>query len=204
MSTHARSDSAAHRCDVRLHPIPVVRRGLGCAAAPRTWVGMRATETLDEPPMSRTLDAVLLSCQPCLVDDVLPPSANDLELRLWWRTVADGALDGQLEVRNVAPRVVRVGGKPLLTPIGENGQPLETDFVVTLEMRIPDYVDLAPGQRAAAPVSWAAWNGAPASGRIRVEFPDVTMEVTADGPPQPEASTEPTNLSSSWFDLLGD
>jgi hypothetical protein len=138
------------------------------------------------------------------VNDVATPSADEVELRLRWHQVRDGALGGRLEVRNIGTRTVRIGGKPTLTPIGEHGRPLETEFVVTAELRMPPYVDLAPGQRAAAPVSWAGWDGPPASGQVRVEFDDVTVDVAADGPAQPASRAEPTNLSSSWFDLLGE
>ncbi len=73
---------------------------------------------------------------------------------------------------------------------------------MTAELRIPPYVDLAPGQRAAAPVSWAGWDGPPASGRVRVQFDGVTVDLAAEGPAQPTSSAETRNLSSSWFDLL--
>jgi hypothetical protein len=81
---------------------------------------------------------------------------------------------------------------------------LETEFVVTAELRVPSYFALARGQRAAAPVSWAAWDGPPASGQVRVKLDGVTVDVLADGPAQPASWAEPTYLSSSWFDLLGD
>jgi|SRR3954452_19846268 hypothetical protein len=138
------------------------------------------------------------------MSDVPIPAADEVDVRLRWQTVSDGALDGLLEVRNIGPRPIRVGGKPLVTPLGVDGRPLAADFLVTAELRIPPHLDLLPGQRAAAPVSWSGWNGPPSSGRVRVEFEGVTVDVVADGPAQPASTEEPTNLSSSWFDLLAD
>jgi hypothetical protein len=125
---------------------------------------------------------------------------EDVELRLSWRT-DDGQLVGALMARNVGNRVVRLSGKPVLRPIGADGEVLDTETVVSLELRIPDYVDLAPGGRARAPIGWAGWDGAPASGRIIVEWPGGQVAVLAEGPRQPASTGPATNLWSSWFEL---
>ena len=130
--------------------------------------------------------------------DVAEATGDEIEVTLSWRLTGDGSLVGFVELLNVSTRTVRVTGKPRLTPIGEDGIELHAETVVTLEMRVPPYVDVDPGRAARANVGWAGWDGAPASGRVAVGWPGARVVVTADGPRQPTAS-EPTNLFSSWF-----
>lgn len=137
-------------------------------------------------------------------DDVPAATADDLELRLSWEADETGSLYGELHARNVSNHRVRVEGKPLLQPIGQDGSPLNVEHVVTTEFRVPPYVDLAPGQQAVAPVNWAGWKGPPASGRVRVEWAGGSAELTVDGPSQPSRTEEPMNSSSSWFTLVSD
>jgi hypothetical protein len=137
-------------------------------------------------------------------DDVPDATANDLDLRLRWSADEKGSLYGELHARNVCNHFVRVGGKPVLQPIGQDGAPLEVEHVITAEYRVPPHVDLSPGQRAVAPVNWAGWAGPPASDRMRVEWVNGIAELTVEGPTQPRRTGEPRNLSSSWFNLVPD
>lgn len=123
---------------------------------------------------------------------------GDVLFALSWRAES-GRLRGELEARNTSNHPVRLSGKPGLTPIGRDGDPLDAETIVTLEFRPPGYVELAPGERARAPVGWGAWDGPPASGRVVVKWDGGEIEVMADGPRQPEADKRPTNLWSSWF-----
>ena len=86
----------------------------------------------------------------------------------WWH--ADGRLLGDLEARNVSSHPVRLSGKPGLTPLGEDGQPVGAETIVTLEFQSPGYVELAPGERARTSVGWAGWNGRPAGGRVAIRW----------------------------------
>ena len=90
-------------------------------------------------------------------------------------------------------------GKPALTPIGTDGQPLDAKSVVTLEARSPGYVELKPGERARSPVGWAGWDGPPCAGKVIVRWQGGQMEVNADGPRQPTRRGPATNLYTSWF-----
>jgi hypothetical protein len=73
--------------------------------------------------------------------------------------------------------------------------------IMTLELRLPGYVELAPGESATSGVGWAAWDG-PAVGRlVRVEWPGGQADVPIDGPRQPAATGPATNLWSSWFEV---
>jgi hypothetical protein len=96
----------------------------------------------------------------------------------------------------------RLSGKPLLTPIGTDGVPLDAKTVVTLELRLPGYVELAPGERAMARVGWGGWDGAPASGKVIVHWRGENVELIADGPRQPESDGPTTNLWTSWFESV--
>jgi len=44
---------------------------------------------------------------------------------LRWADMDSGGLSGVLTARNVSPRVVRISGKPGLTPLGHDGEPLD-------------------------------------------------------------------------------
>lgn len=123
---------------------------------------------------------------------------DEIAFTLTWAPDGD-ALTGELKARNVGDRRVRLSGKPALTPLDVDGQPLETESIITLEMKLPGYVDLDPGESATARVGWAGWDGADAGGVVRVEWPGGQADVPAEGPRQPAASGPATNLFSSWF-----
>jgi hypothetical protein len=135
------------------------------------------------------------------VTDTDAPEArpDDVAFSLTW-LAEDGGLKGQLEARNVGGQRVRLSGKPQLTPLDAEGNPLDTASVMTMELRLPGYVELDPGESAASQVGWAGWDGPPASGVVRVEWPGGQADVPAAGPPQPAATGPATNLWSSWFD----
>lgn len=124
---------------------------------------------------------------------------DDVEFSLSWRD-EDGALKGVLEARNISEHRVRLSGKPQLTPLDAGGNPLETVSIMTLELRLPGYVELGPGESATSQVGWGGWDG-PAAGRIvRVEWPGGQADVPVTGPRQPSARGSATNLWSSWFE----
>jgi Domain of unknown function (DUF4232) len=133
--------------------------------------------------------------------DVPEAKPGDVAFRLSWRAES-GSLTGELEVSNVCDHAVRLSGKPGLTPIGIDGEPLAAETAVTLELRPPGYVVLAPGDRARAPVGWGGWDGPPAGGMVLVTWEGGQTEVTAHGPVQPEADGPATNLWSSWFERI--
>src|SRR4051812_14636431 len=115
----------------------------------------------------------------------------------WWH--ADGRLLGDLEAHNISSHPVRLSGKPGLTPLGEDGQPVGAETIVTLEFRAPGYVELAPDERARTSVGWAGWNGRPAGGRVAIRWKGGQEVVTAAGPRQPVSRGPSTHLSTSWF-----
>jgi hypothetical protein len=127
----------------------------------------------------------------------------DVSVTLRWRDES-GVLVGHIEIRNVSSRAGRLTGKPWVEPVGTDGTPLLVQSIVTLEARLPGYVVLQPGERARARVSWTAWGGAPASGRAFVHWPGGAVEVEVDGPAQPAraGADDPTNLTSSSFDVI--
>jgi Protein of unknown function (DUF4232) len=124
---------------------------------------------------------------------------DEVDFTLTWRAES-GQLTGVLEAVNVCDHPVRLANKPRLVPMGVDGRPLDAEQIISMEMKIPGYVDLGPGERASAPVSWAGWDGPPASGRVIVGWHGGRVEVEASGPRQPESVGPPTNLSSSWFE----
>ena len=126
---------------------------------------------------------------------------DEVAFTLTWRHEAE-ALAGELVAENVSRRVLRLSGKPDLKPLNADGQPLPAETVVTLEFMPPGYVDIAPGERAEAPVSWGGWDGVAASGHFIVTWPGGSTLVAASGPRQPRGSGPATNLSSSWFRLV--
>jgi len=133
------------------------------------------------------------------VPEALP---GEVELTLTWKAV-DGRLSGILEGRNVCDHPVRLSNKPVLIPVGVDGEPLDAQTVVTLELRLPPYADVGPGEMASSGVSWGGWDGPPASGTVIVKWDGGQVEVAASGPPQPSSRGPGTNLSSSWFTLVG-
>jgi Protein of unknown function (DUF4232) len=135
------------------------------------------------------------------VTDIDAPEArpDDVAFSLSWQA-EDGALKGVLEARNVSEHPVRLSGKPQLTPLDADGRPLETMSIMTLELRLPGYAELAPGETATSQVGWAGWDGPPAGRIVRVEWPGGHADVPVTGPRQPSARGLATNLWSSWFE----
>ena len=120
-----------------------------------------------------------------------------------WTKDENGGLRGEVVAANVSGRTCRLGNKPGLRPIGVDGQPLDVRQYVTLELRVPPFVVLRPGQRASAPIHWSGWHGRPASGRIIVSWEGGSATVDAEGPAQPGVPTHGRgNLISSWFTLI--
>ncbi len=129
-------------------------------------------------------------------------SPDEVAFTLTWLPDGD-ALKGELEARNVGERRVRLSGKPGLTPLGVDGQPLDTVAIITLELAVPGYVELDPGESATARVGWAGWDGLTAGGAVRVDWPGGQADVATLGPRQPAGNGPPTNLWSSWFVRAG-
>jgi hypothetical protein len=133
------------------------------------------------------------------VPEALP---GEIEFTLSWEA-AGGGLRGLLQGRNVCDHSVRLSNKPVLMPLGMTGERLDAETVVTLELRLPGYADIGPGEVASSPVSWGGWDGPPASGAVIVKWSAGQVEVAASGPRQPASQGPGTNLSSSWFTLVG-
>ena len=136
-------------------------------------------------------------------DDAVPLCGpDDLAVVVNWEH--DGpALHGQVIAENVGGRACRFADKPGVTPLQPNGAPLQVKTIISLEMKVPRYVILEPGQRAAARVYWASWCGQQASNRARVDWPGGSAVATVHGPTQPECSIGgPDNMTSSWFRLM--
>lgn len=131
-------------------------------------------------------------------------SPDDLDVVLCWQAADDGSLRGTLAVTNTGPTACRVGGKPVVTPLGLDGTPLPAQTVVTMEQRVPSWVVVPPGAEAAAAVGWGGWCGDAASGRARVRWEQGEATVTIAGPAQPHCPAEghPVSLWSSWFALV--
>jgi hypothetical protein len=132
--------------------------------------------------------------------DAPEASVEQVDLSLTWWASPDGALEGELVVVNRADHVVRVSGRPALAALGVDGQSLGADMVLTAELRVPDFVVLAPGERARAGVTWGGWDGPDCSGRFRVVLRGGRAELGGSGPRQPQARGPATNLSASWFE----
>lgn len=116
----------------------------------------------------------------------------------------DGSLRGHVTVRNIGAAACRVGGKPVVTPLGRDGTPLPARTIVTMEARVPSWVVLQPGAGAEAGVGWSGWCGDPASGRARLQWEHGEVTVAVDGPAQPRCPDggQPLNLWASWFVLV--
>ncbi len=120
---------------------------------------------------------------------------------LWERREDGHGLRGQVIAENVGGRACRLPGKPTVTPLEPDGQPLDVWNVVTLEFRSPGYVDLQPGDRAAARVSWSSWCGRPASDRARIEWDGGSVVAPVRGPVQPECVQNRSGSLSPWWFL---
>lgn len=127
---------------------------------------------------------------------------SELVVSVRWKRSGSGLL-GKVLAENTGPRTCRVGSKPMVVPMGSNGPPLPVENVQTTELRIPPYVVLRPGQRAAAPAGWGSWCGTPASGRALVGWDGGSTVVHVFGPRTPAClARAPKNLSTSWFSLV--
>jgi hypothetical protein len=141
-------------------------------------------------------------------DDGVPRCRSaDIAVTVRWRRDNDGSLRGHVIAENVGTRACRLEHKPRLAPLRADGTPLPVRQAVSLEFVLPGYAVLQPGERAAAPISWRSWCGAPASDRIRVSWPGGSAIARVDGPNQPEcdegASRYDVPLSSSYFRAVG-
>lgn len=139
------------------------------------------------------------------MDEERPPEArpDQLAVSVEWQA-EDGGLRGSIDVRNVSDETVRVSNKPRLLPLDDSGDPLDVGTVVTLEMRLPGYVVLEPGQRARADARWAAWTGGPPGDRVLVRWPGGEQLVTVSGPTVPQRTDGATGISPTWFRPLPD
>jgi hypothetical protein len=126
---------------------------------------------------------------------------DDLAVTVRWESHGPG-LRGQVVAENISARSCRLPGKPGIVPVGQDGKPLPAQTIVTMEWMSPGYVELAPGDRAAAPAGWANWCGEPASRRALVRWDGVEVVAEVDGPVQPGCEPgKPNNLTSGWFHL---
>lgn len=141
-----------------------------------------------------------------MADDDAPAECTpaEVDVALTWQEHGEG-LTGSVTVRNTGPRACRVSGKPAVIPLAGDGSPLDVRTIITLELKIPDFVVAEPGRAVHAPVSWGAWDGPPAGDRAVVTWGAERQrtEVPVAGPRQPRSRSGPTNLSSGWF-RLGD
>ena len=128
--------------------------------------------------------------------------SDDLAVSVRWERAGIG-LAGQIIVENISNHACRLSHKPWVTPLGTDDRELPVTALGTLELRL-DPVILAPGRRAAAPLAWAGWCGAAASGLMAVKWVSGAAVVEVEGPHQPDCpdAGQPTNLSSSWFEPL--
>jgi hypothetical protein len=130
--------------------------------------------------------------------DAREARSDEVTFTLSWRE-EDGALKGVLEARNVSEHRVRLSGKPQLTPLDPDGNRLDAASITTLELRLPGYAVLGPGESATSNIGWAGWDGPAAGGVVLVEWPGGRAEVPVNGPRQPSMTGPATNLWSSWF-----
>jgi hypothetical protein len=142
-------------------------------------------------------------------DSVPRCRSRDLLVTVEWTRADGGGLRGRVVAENVGTRVCRLEHKPVLAPLQADGTVLPVGQAVSLELVRPGHVVLQPGERAAAPISWRSWCGAPVSDRMRVTWPGGSAVATVDGPTQPECD-EGLNargyvlpLSSSYFRAIG-
>jgi hypothetical protein len=133
----------------------------------------------------------------------------DLVVTVQWRRADEGGLHGDVVAENVGTRACRLEHKPVLAPLQADGTALPVGQAVSLEYMRPGYVVLQPGERAAAPVSWRSWCGAPATDRMRVTWPGGSAIAAVDGPTEPECDQEfdahehSLPLRSSYFRAVG-
>jgi hypothetical protein len=136
-------------------------------------------------------------------DDAVPAcGSDDLAVVVHWQHDGTG-LRGQVIAQNVSDRACQLANKPTVTPLQADGSPLPVDTIITLEMKIPGYVNLQPGQRAAALLLWSSWCGQQASSQALVQWPGGSTVAKVDGPAQPDCGpSRACNITSSWFNLI--
>ena len=136
-------------------------------------------------------------------DDAVPPcGSDDLAVVVRWERDGTG-LRGQVIAENVSDQTCQLANKPTVTPLRSDGSPLPVETIITLEWRSPGYVNLQPGQRAAALVLWGSWCGAQASGQALVTWPGGSTKARVEGPTQPACGpSRAYNITSSWFNLI--
>jgi len=128
---------------------------------------------------------------------------DEVEVTVRWERDGTG-LRGQVIVRNVGDRACRLPGKPQVRPLGQDGAPLAADTMITLELVEPGYVDIEPGESAAARVTWANWCGPPAADQAVVSWGDGSATAQVVGPVQPSCEAgHGGNLTSWWFQGSG-
>jgi len=157
---------------------------------------------VDDPDTGRSQPAAGAVPNPRAWDHIPPCGSDDLAVSVQWERSGIG-LAGQIIVENLSGRTCRLSHKPWVIPLGTDSRELPVEALITAEFRLPPVI-LAPGGRAAAPVGWAGWCGDAASGVVRVNWVSGSAVVEVEGPRQPDCpdSGQPTNLSSSWFDVL--
>jgi hypothetical protein len=140
-------------------------------------------------------------------DSVPRCRSRDLLVTVEWTLADGGGLRGHVIAENVGARTCRLEHKPVLAPLQADGTPLPVRQAVTLEFIWPGYAVLQPGERAAAPISWRSWCGAPASDRMRVTWPGGSAIAAVDGPTQPDCDEDARGhefpLWSSYFRAVG-
>jgi hypothetical protein len=167
----------------------------GCAAPSRT----EATGHLPTPTATRSGASHYVppeigpGCQP-----------NQLLLTLAWHQDSTGSLSGNLVASNPGSHACGLLLKPSLQPLGLHGKPLNTTFLITAEERYGPNA-LRPGHSAHSGVSWAGWCGKPAGPDVVISFGGGKATIAVTGPHQPTCpptKTDPTNISSDWFEGL--
>jgi hypothetical protein len=135
-------------------------------------------------------------------DHIPECGSDDLAVSVRWERAGAG-LAGQILVENISGHACRLSHKPWVIPLGTDGRELPVEALITMELRL-DPMILDPGRRAAAPVGWAGWCGDAASGLVAVKWVSGSAVVEVEGPRQPDCPGpgQPTNLSSSWFEVL--
>jgi Protein of unknown function (DUF4232) len=163
--------------------------------------GREVVIRIDDTGADRPQAAADAAPDPRAWDHIPLCGSDDLAVSVRWERSGSG-LAGEIFVENVGGHTCRLSHKPWVVPLGTDGRDLPVEAVITAELRLRPVI-LEPGRRAAAPIWWAGWCGDPASGAVRVNWVSGTQVVEVAGPHQPDCpgSGQPTNLSSSWFDV---
>jgi hypothetical protein len=128
---------------------------------------------------------------------------NAMRLGLAWQTV-DGRLVSALTVTNQTGEICTLRSRPLLDPLNQNGQPLDTQQVQPVPAA-PAPVALRPGASAASSVYWSDWCSGPQPGStLRVGWLGGGSSIVSSSnqyPPRSCAKGTPPagTVSSGWF-----